>query len=336
MEPGDLLGPEGAGEERRAGPEELRAIVARAGRRRWRTAAGGMLAALVVGGGIGYGLSSQPSPARTVVAVPAIGATTTVPGPHGAAINGSSSTGENTHAGPEIAVPARRLAHLFTRTSGPVTIRGFVATSSFPRGEVLPICGSPGPGLQVEVSTDQMVGVVDAAFGVPDRSVPVNGAQTSLVGVAEGGPVLVVTAGTGDAVSQVRVAFAGGGTDEMAPVRGWVALAAPVTPTAAGSLAGAPGAAAGSPPAVAGTLTALDSTGHVLATVTLHLGVSGPPRESPGAAACPAPCPLTSLAPSSSATVVPGSTSHSPATVCPMEGVKVEPAVTAPLPGRSG
>ena len=52
----DLLG---VGDNAGPGPDPLRAIVARAGRRRRRMAAGGMAVALVVGGAVGYALSNH-------------------------------------------------------------------------------------------------------------------------------------------------------------------------------------------------------------------------------------------------------------------------------------
>jgi len=89
----------------------------------------------------------------------------------------------------------------------------------------------------------------------------VSSITTGDFGVTEGAPAWWVAAVVNRSVAQVRVTFDGGATDSMAPVGGFVALAAPVSSAVAGSSPG--------PWAVRGTLQLLASSGRVLATVQL-------------------------------------------------------------------
>ena len=218
----DLLGVGAGGEP---GPDELRAIVSRAGRRRLRFAAGGMAVALAVGGVVGYAVSNHSAASTQTASASAPTASSSnsdVPAASGAAAaggfgqnfsSGSVSTGES-------GVASRPYTHLFNRTAGTVTIRGFLTNFPEPAG-LAASCGFPGlPQFEAEVSTAQMVGTSDSFGAQPDAANPVSAAQTDLFGTAEGDPVAVVTAATGSTVTEVRMAFAGGATDEMVPVKG--------------------------------------------------------------------------------------------------------------------
>jgi hypothetical protein len=273
----DLLGVGAGGEP---GPDELRAIVSRAGRRRLRFAAGGMAVALAVGGVVGYAVSNHSAASTQTASASAPTASSSnsdVPAASGAAAaggfgqnfsSGSVSTGES-------GVASRPYTHLFNRTAGTVTIRGFLTNFPEPAG-LAASCGFPGlPQFEAEVSTAQMVGTSDSFGAQPDAANPVSAAQTDLFGTAEGDPVAVVTAATGSTVTEVRMAFAGGATDEMVPVKGWVALAAPVS-------------AKLSDGQTLGTLTALNAAGKTLSSTPLTLGQFAP--VTPATPACTGNC----------------------------------------------
>jgi len=279
MEPEDLLRP--GDDEPKAGADELRSIVARAGRRRWRVAAGGVAAALVIGGGAGYALSNHHSPGQTVATSPASSSKAgsnaqsgQAPSPATAGRGGASSVSGSAALLPE------RLQPLFTRTAGSVDIRGFLVTSTIklPQGYAMPSCVAMGPRFQAEVSTPKMVGTAAAGYAAPDGAVPLSAVSTSVLGVAEGDPTLVVMAATGKNVAQVKVTgFSGGVTDSMAPVDGWVALAGPTTASSSSVT-----------PAKVGTITALGPSGSVLASQTITSPTifrGGPEPLSPAAGA---------------------------------------------------
>jgi hypothetical protein len=261
MEPEDLLR---AGEnEPKAGANELRAIVARAQRRRWRVGVAGLAAALAIGGGVGYALSNHHSSGQSVATSPESGSKAGSSSPAGqsgpAAGSGRSSSSSSTGAASSAALYPERLQPLFTRTAGSVDVRGFLLSSSIklPQGYAMPSCAITGPRFEAEVSTTKMVGTVVAGYAAPDPAQTLSDVSASIVGVAEGDPILVVTADAGKGVAQVKVTgFAGGGTDSMAPVGGWVALAGPTTTTSPSTIS----------PVKVGTISALSGSGQVLAS----------------------------------------------------------------------
>ena len=267
----DLLG---VGGEPDPGSDELRAIVARAGRKRWAMAGVAATLALALGLGVGYAASNQSgSPSQTQTASPASAQNTPAnasapagasPGSSsGSSASSSSASSPASSSGSSAATPlspsTSRFTRLFTRTAGGVTIRGFLVAS--PRILGLPAgCDLSGARLQVEVSTARMVGTAGSGLGGVDRSQPVSAISSEVVGSAEGAPTAVVAAATGAGVARVSVSFAGGTSDAMAPVDGWVALAAPV-----------PGSVANG--SNVGTLTGRDSAGKVLTSRALQLGL---------------------------------------------------------------
>jgi hypothetical protein len=281
MEPEDLLG--AADDEPKAGAEELRAIVARAQRRRWRVGVGGLTAALLIGGGVGYAVSNHHSAGQSVTTAAGSGAKASqtapsgqAPGPAVAGQSGSSSSSSAPAMFPE------RLQPLFTRTAGSVDIRGFLLSSTIklPQGYATPACAIYGPRFEAEVSTPKMVGTATAGFVSPDPTKPLTDVDTTILGVAEGDPTLVVTAYAGKSVAEVRVTgFSGGATDTMVPVSGWVALAGSTTASSA-SVAS---------PVKVGTITALNASGQLLSSQTFTVPTSsagGPvPLPSVGAQA---------------------------------------------------
>ncbi|HEY3811094.1 MAG TPA: hypothetical protein VGL49_06635, partial [Acidimicrobiales bacterium] len=145
----DLLGVGGEGPAGAApGPDELRAIVARAGRRRLRFTSVGVAAALVAGGAIGYAVSNHSTspPAQTA----------TAPGSGSSGASNASSAGAGGVSTAAPAIESRPLsAHYtawFDRTVGGITIRGFLTNLPQPTG-ALAQCDFGSPQLQAEVST---------------------------------------------------------------------------------------------------------------------------------------------------------------------------------------
>ena len=270
---GELLGGPSGG-----GPDELRSIVSRAGRSRTRVAAVAAGLALAAGGGLGYGISSAAGGGsrQQIVA--------TAPQSAGVGSAGSSqASGVNSPAGAPVgAAPSPSIQQslkyqkLFSRQAGSVDIRGFLqSVPAVPTGVAAVCIGEAGwTRFQAEVSTPGMVGIV-SGFELQQSSPggPIGFTQAEILGNAEGDPVAVVVAHTASNVAQVRMQFIGGGSDQMAPVQGWSALAALY-----------PGGASTSQVTV-GTLTALDKAGQTLAQQTVLFG----PRPLPALPVNPAP-----------------------------------------------
>jgi hypothetical protein len=297
----DLLG---VGSEPPPGPDELRAIVARTGRKRWGTAAVAATLALGLGLGVGFATSGSSSPATQTATgnEASSGAGGSNPAT-GSAF--SSSGGMSSAPAPVLAAP--HLNKLFNRTAGGVTIRAFLF--NFPEISGLPAsCGALGAHLQVEVSSASMVGVVGGGPIGVDRTQPASAVWSEVVGTAEGDPTSVVTAATGPSITEVSMLFSNQTTDQMAPVGGWVALAAPFSraPTYGQNL---------------GTLTEYRADGKVVASQTVQLGVQpGAIKTAPCAPVYPCVRPQTPSASGNAATM--------PAPAC-------ESVPCAPLPAVS-
>lgn len=259
---GELLGGAGGG-----GPDELRSIVSRAGRTRTRVAAVAAGLALAAGGGLGYGISSATSGGsrQQIVAT----------APQSAGVSPSGASGIDSPSGsPAVAVPNPSIVQplkyqkVFTRQVGSVDIRGFLQSMPTVAYGAPTICvGASGwTRFQAEVSTPGMVGIVSGMeYQQSSAGGPIEFTQPQVVGSAEGDPIAVVVAHTSSDVAQVRMQFAGGGSDQMAPVQGWSALATPY-----------PGGTFTSP-ATFGTLTALDKAGRTLSQQTVEVA----PRPLP-------------------------------------------------------
>lgn len=218
------------GDDQPAGTDELRSIVARAGKRRWRTVAASAAVALCAGGGIGYAVSNHSSPAQTVVA--GNESTANKSSGNGGA-SGSSSIGSpsaeapfSPAGAPAVFANGTKLTPLFTRTSGDITIRAFLAElPTYPSIYGAETCGLPmlQPQLRVEVSTPKMVGL---SYGYTSAATSaVKSSQASVLGVAEGDPVTVVAADTSTSVANLRFVGTSGQADQMSPVKGWAVLA---------------------------------------------------------------------------------------------------------------
>jgi hypothetical protein len=341
MEPGDDLldGPS-------AGRQELQAIVERAGRHRRRSVAGlasaAALVALAAGGGIGYAVSNHGGKAQTVVAGSSPGGGTPTPAVAG---NSGSSMAPVTGSNAEGAGPT--YTHLFTRTAGSVTIRAY-QPDTHPAATV---CGEPAATVQADVSTPDVAGVaVTPAFAPNAASGAILSVWGQEIGRPEGHPVDVVLVQVGASVKQVKVDFAGAGSDDMAPVQGWAVLADPA----------AAAASVGNP---LGTVSAIDAAGKTLRTQPAYLGGGAalPAEGVPSTCFCP---PIGSVPPgvkaggsggaagsgtassgtastgtgsagtASSGTASPGQVSSGAATVAPM-CPRPLPAVTIPPPPTS-
>ena len=295
----DLLGVGGGGGGApEPGPDDLRAIVARAGRRRLRVPSVGMAVALAAGGGIGYAVSNHSTPAAQTATASGTGSPSSPAAGTAAGGAYSSSVGGAAIAQP-VGSPVR-FTRLFTRTAGGVTIRAFLWNFPRPSFPMPAGCGVGSPRLEAELSTAQMVGTV-AGFSPSD-------VQTQLVGVAEGDPTGVVTMATTSKVTEVSMSFAGGKTDKMAPINGWVVLAAPVSGRVD----------YGKP---FGTLTERDSNGAVVKSQALTLGVqTGTAASVPCGVFCPKIYSRTSPASSPPATGAIGAPTlacAAPAPPCP-------------------
>jgi len=166
---------------------------------------------------------------------------------------GVASTPGGPMPGGPIASPAANFTKKFVRTTGDgVTIRAYQAGTATTTPAVKNVCrASLLPAMMAEVSTSDVVGQVGGGFGVATPAAPFLAVTGSVIGVVESAPVWIVTTRTDATAALVRVTFADGKTDEMAPVDGWSALAH-IAPS---------GRASGGPAVV----QALDATGHFLA-----------------------------------------------------------------------
>jgi hypothetical protein len=209
-----------------------------------------------------------------------------------------------------------------------VDVRGFLVSSTIklPQGYAMPTCAIAGPRFQAEVSTAKMVGTAAPGFAAPDPTKALSDVSASTVGVAEGDPTLVVTAFAGKGVAQVKVTgFTGGGTDSMAPVGGWVALAGPTTSSPSPSVS----------PVKVGTITALSGSGQVLASEpvtspTVFRGGPLPLSPAVGAEGVNGGSVVCEGGASGSGTVAPGKSTGTPPVACPP--LAVSPPV---LPGAN-
>lgn len=262
-EPGDPAG----------GPEDLRAIVAKAGRRmRIRAGALAGAVAIVAGSGVGYAVSTTGGSTPQVVATSQrAGGRASSQAPGGAA----------SAAGPSasIAFPgAAKFSRLFTRQANGVDIRAFLV--AFPMMTPLGAGSAAAPSctatrFQAELSTPAMVAIAGGGGFVGQQAgAAVINADPEIVGEAEGDPVAVVVVQTDPTVSKVRMSFNGGATDEMTPREGWSVLAAPASWFQ-------PGKAATT--TKLGTLTALGSGGRTVGSRTL----TWPPTPTPAPGVVP-------------------------------------------------
>ncbi|MBV9659951.1 MAG: hypothetical protein JO337_02210 [Acidimicrobiales bacterium] len=300
------------------GPDELRAIVSRASRRRWRSVGAAAAVALAVGGGVGYAVSNHSGGAQTVVAgSPSSGTTVPRAGALAPQISGNSGGGAGTSNGGISAPYASTMTRLFVRDAGTVSIRGYLTNfpSAVPESSCLGF-----PRFEAEVSTKNAVGQVSSGFTNQSSSDPIGSAQAQVVGVAEHDPVDVVVVDTSSAVKDLKMTFSQGGSDEMAPVQGWGVLAvelpasATANPVQWGSV---------------GTLQALSAGGQVLQTITVNTGSNA---AIPPATGCFCPPIAGSSSSAGAATGAPAIICAQPATpetTTPATSLPAQPEPTA-------
>jgi hypothetical protein len=170
-----------------------------------------------------------------------------------------------------MAVPLTKFQSIFTRQVGSIDIRGFLMSLPNPMPyQGMYSCGLGAPRFQAEVSTPHMVGIVDGLGYQESLASPIVYSQPAVIGQPEGDPTLVVLVYTSSNVAQVKMQFAGGSSDQMAPVQGWSALA---SPTAGGTT---------SADTVYGTLTAYDHAGKALQQVSVQPAAKPLPAGVPG------------------------------------------------------
>lgn len=166
--------------------------------------------------------------------------------------------------------------HLFTRTTADgVTIRVYrLAATGIDCGPI-PVAGGPATlspscgvsqQIAIEMSDDTAVGQGDLGWSVASTpstgSSPSTGAPQTIsagaFGVVEGDPVWWVALQVGAEVTNSKVTFADGSTDEMAPVDGVAVLAHHISVGATSD-----------PDSVTGSVELFDGSGAVLNTLTL-------------------------------------------------------------------
>ncbi len=179
------------------------------------------------------------------------------------------------------------IRHLFSRTSGDVSVRAFTAAWVTAPLELVPTASAPvstpvaagtGPGssvptpsvraapvscaltraLVVELSDSGAVGVVTVPLG-PSLAQPIDVLSDQVVGVAERSPIVVVVAHTTGQAVRVRADFAGGESDVMTVVDRWAVLVHAQATAKVGGTGGQGSATLGQ-----ATVYALSGTGSVL------------------------------------------------------------------------
>jgi hypothetical protein len=222
--------------------DDLAARIRRGSRRRTRAAvaAGGVLA--IAAAALGFAIGSAHDETDPGVDVQAVAPSTSVgstpvpvvPRPADETEGfAASSTGAPRVNGADIRVGSAGvpLGRVFVRTtSDGITVRGYRADYP-PYDDGNPFWDAPGwcfPSgvLQADVSTDAIAAAVQGLTYATVRDGDL-AATLSVIGVDEGAPVWVATVQAPDGTDMVRATFPGGGTDQMAPEQGVVALASP-------------------------------------------------------------------------------------------------------------
>jgi len=280
----------------------------------------GVLAAAGAAFGATAGASSgrpiaASRPARPVASESAGVDAPVVPGPSSGAASAICPT-ESTPVSPQTPQsPVGSATHLFTRTTGDgVTMRAYRLTGGRIVGcGPVPVDGGPltsdlvcaASTVSVELSDDSAVGQGDLgtpltalASGTASPTTTTTTAQSAAgsqsaadpepqavasgaFGVVEGDPVWWVSVQVGGEVADAQVTFADGSTDAMAPVDGVAVLAHHIGASTVQA----------DPYDVTGTLVLTDSSGDVLATVTL------PDDAEPTPVPLPLPTPPTGTIP---------------------------------------
>jgi len=313
-----------------ATPDAFREVLARHRKGRTQALVAALAAVALLGPAagiaVGRATAGHPTQVATAGSPTATGSSSSASGSGGIDSGGVSTATGGSAPWSQVPQPKK----LFVRTTADgVTIRAYLLENipgpgeshcATDKGEVPcptmpPECSPPTAQLQTELSDD---GAVDPGF-VPvttaDHSGPLAVLHSSYFGVMESDPAAWAAVKADAGVARVRVRFADGATDEMAPVDGYAVFAhrtpAPAPPTPPSPTAPAP-----SPEEAQammktwmpqGSVEALDATGAVLGTVDLasatgpfsaHCAIAGGPTGPPlpgGEIAPPAP-PVTAMA----------------------------------------
>jgi hypothetical protein len=311
MQPNDFHGRDPLAGGPGGGTDELRRIVERAGRRRWRAVGAGAAAALVLGAGVGYAVSNAGSSGQTVLSAGQSSSSTTLPAGGASAALSPEVGGGVANTAPYPLGKPESLKRLFVRTTGDITIRGFQSTLVV-EPAMAGACGLvPSPSqFLAEVSTPDMVGTAGTAFAPyvasSSHRTALQETYAEQLGTAEGDPTIVVLIKTSPEVTNVAVKFAGEKADSMAPVEGWSALAASGVVPQSGQVA---------------TVTATGSSGANLGTMKVTMGFAFGDGALPG--------------PVSNSACCGGGVTMSPQTVPSAPVVTTVPSTGAPASGGS-
>jgi len=219
--------------------------------RTWLTV--GLVVALVAGPVAGFGIARAVQDDDVANRVVASGSRSSQASgtPSGTGMASSSAV-----VPPDGRFPGVRLESIFRRTTDDgVTIRAFTTPSRAPCPDGAscppPDC-FPDAGLVGQLSTEEAIGFAYTSH-YADTTERIRFTGSGVFGAnGEGSPARWVAAQTGQGVDEVRVAFEGGGSDQMAPVDGTVLLAARADTGKTG-----------------GTIEALDGSGSVVQRLDL-------------------------------------------------------------------
>jgi hypothetical protein len=254
--------------------------------------------ALLAGSGVGFAVGRQGGSSVITAATPATSAPVA---PTPIAIQPAIGTAVSPGQPP---LPTGQRVFVHDSADG-IRIRGYLFTYPILPGAPPAACFT-GQELRTEISDDVFAastgGSIMASGGDPLTVIFRNS-----VGLEEGSPIILVALRSAPTVALVRITFADGTTDQMAPVAGLVALAHHAADANA-SMAGG------------GSADALDAHGVVLGTVSL----STPPLPDackpplPPAPAIPANLPPPAFAATTAVPAsVPGSAVTAPSKVGP-------------------
>jgi len=251
----------------------LRTIVTRGRRGRERALAGGLVLALVAGPLIGFlvGRSHNGSGSGQQLTAAAAPETPSVtPGVDPAAGVPGSGTGARMQALTARTTDEGIRLRLFLTPAPALTQPANGPQLEKPNNKAeLPVYCRPSATLDVELSNDATIGrAVAPQWAQETPPNPLSLAGMSFTGLAEGSPVFTVIVRAAGEVKSVRLTLDSGGSDSMAPVQGWVALAHGLDPSVVGPPKDSNGKAT-KLELPAGHLDALDGTGKVIKTVAL-------------------------------------------------------------------
>jgi hypothetical protein len=226
-------------------PEVLADRIVRSARRRNRGLAVALVLALFAGPTLGFVVgrggngdaSDEVAAGADDAVVASDGPLPTIPAPDASGQGSGSVSGGGWSAYTTRTLIARTgqfpLGHAFDRDVNGTKIRVYRAAVELPTVDgpswwKPPAWCFPNGTVQADVSTDTIVGVAGGSLFPELRDAKVGGALT-LIGVAEQHPMWVAVVQAPKDAARVRASFAGGATDEMAPVDGLAVLVGAAT-----------------------------------------------------------------------------------------------------------